>query len=693
MKYPTNKIRNLTFAGHGGTGKTTLFERLLFTAKAIPKAETLESGKTVSDYTAEEIERKISIVAAMAHLDWQGTKINILDTPGSSDFIGDVILCLRSSELAVLAISAKTGAQIETLKLWRNLNERNKPRAIFITKMEEGQPFDDLLVDIKTKLDMDAIPFTLPLFEGEVYKGVIDVLSGKAWLAKNEGLEEESELPAEYADALAAAKETIAEAAAEGDDDLMNKYLEEGELSDDEILVGLQKALQENKILPLFCGSALQNSGLHSFLNFVVQAGPDPTSAYELVVDKEGQTSKVMIDSEKPLAAIVVKTQYDQFSGKLSWVKVINGTLTSESDIYNVKEGKKERVGKMYVATGKKLDEVKELAAGDIGIVQKIVSLKTSDSITTANNQMTFVDLRLPTPVHSLAVNAEQKKDEDKLGESLIRVSEEDNTFQYKYNVETKETIIKGMGELHINIILDRIKKNQKIEVTTKVPRVAYRETIAGKAAAEYTHKKQSGGHGQYGRVALELSPLPRGEKYSFINAIVGGAIPKSYMPGVEKGVQEAMQAGVLAGYPVVDVESKIVDGKEHPVDSSEMAFKIAARNAFRQAMRDAKPSLLEPILRLTVFVEDKYLGDIMSDLSGRRGKILGQESAGGDIDEIKALVPESELLRYSIDLRAMTSGTGSFAIEFDHYEPLSGKLAEDIIKAAQDNLRPDEDD
>ena len=392
---------------------------------------------------------------------------------------------------------------------------------------------------------------------------------------------------------------------------------------------------------------------------------------------------EIPLDPDKPLAALVIKTTYDQFSGKLSWVKIIRGKLAADSEIFNATENKKERVGKLYTCQGKKLEETKELCAGDVGIIAKSSTLKTNDTLTAGDGSLNFVPLRLPEPVHSIAVHAAAKKDDDKLGEFLVRAAEEEKTFRHNFNAETKETVISGMGEMQINIILEKIKVNQKVEVETHVPRVAYRETITKKAGAEYTHKKQTGGHGQFGRVVMEIAPLPRGGNYQFVNAIVGGAIPKNYIPGVEKGVVEGMAHGTMAQYPVVDVEVKIVDGKHHPVDSSELSFKLAARNAFREAMRQAAPTLLEPVMNLTVWVEEKYLGDVMSDLSGKRGKILGQDSVGG-IAEIRAEVPQAELLRYSIDLRSITSGTGSFSVAFDHYAPISGRIAEDVIKAAE---------
>jgi elongation factor G len=639
----------------------------------------------VGDSTPEEIERKISIHAALAHVERKGKKINLFDTPGSSDFVGDVIPTFRASEFVVLTVDGRSGVQIETIKLWRNLEGRGKPRGFLITRLDDERGnFQNVLEDIKEKFKITAVPVTIPLGTGGAYQGVIDVLNEKAYFLQGGGLEKEGAVPQEFAAAAAAARESLIEAAAEGDDALMEKYLDQGVLEADEIRRGLIEALADHKLFPVFTAVAPKNSGLIPFLDFAADIAPGPASARDVSLDAGGASKEVPIDPGKPLAALVIKTTYDQFSGKLSWIKVIQGKLAAESEALNVSENKKERIGKLYTCQGKKLEEVRELYAGDVGILSKSASLRTNDTLAEAALTVNFLPLRLPEPVHSVAVNAAAKKDDDKLGEFLVRAAEEDRTFRYQYNGETRETVISGMGELQVNIILDKIKANQKIEVETHIPRVAYRETITKKAGAEYTHKKQTGGHGQYGKVLLEIAPLKRGENYQFVNAIFGGAIPKNYIPGVEKGVLEGMSAGTMAGYPVVDVEVKVVDGKYHPVDSSELAFKLAARNAFREAMRQAAPTLLEPIMNLTVFVENKYLGDVMSDLSGKRGKIQGQSSVGGGIEEIKAQVPQAELLRYSIDLRSITSGTGSFSVEFDHYSPISGKIADDVIKAAQ---------
>jgi elongation factor G len=685
MSYTTDLIKNVSIAGHGGTGKTTLFEHLLFTGGVIPKAETVESGRTTGDSTPEEIERKISIHTALAHIERAGKKINLFDTPGSSDFTGDVILSFRASEFALLTVDSRAGVQIETIKLWRNLEGRQKPRGIFITKMDdERADFNRIMEDIKEKFKVDPVPVTIPMGAGAGFQGVIDVLNEKAWLIQADGSpEKEGPIPGEYRELAAAARERLIEAAADGDDTLMEHYIDKGSLDAEEMHTGLIEALAEHKFVPAFAGVALKNSGLIPLLDFIADIGPDPRTARDKGFTADGKEQDIPLDSGSPLSALVIKTVYDQFSGKLSWIKIIGGKLTADSEAFNVSENKKERIGKLYTCQGKKLEEVRELFAGDVGIITKSATLKTNDTLSAGDGNINFVHLRLPEPVHSVAVNAVQKRDDDKLGEFLLRATEEDKTFRYHFNTETKETVISGMGELHVNIILDKIKQNQKIEVETHIPRVAYRETITKKASAEYTHKIQTGGHGQYGKVVLDIGPLGRGEGYKFENKIFGGAVPKNYIPGVEKGIAEGMARGTMAGYPVVDVEVAIVDGKYHPVDSSELSFKLASRNAFREAMKQAGPVLLEPVMNLTVFVEEKYLGDVMSDLSGKRGKILGQDAVGG-IGEIRAQVPQAELLRYSIDLRSITSGTGSFSVDFDHYAPISGKIADDVIKAAE---------
>ena len=583
MDFTTKKIRNVAIAGHGQTGKTSLFEQLLFVGGAITKPESVASGKTVSDYTPEEIENKISIYSSLAHVIWKDININFWDTPGSSDFIGEVISAFRSSEMALVLVDGRAGAQIETIKLWRDLDRRSKPRMVFINRCDdERTDVAAVTKDIHDKFNVQTCPLTIPMKNASGFSGVIDVLKGKAYLCSSDGtVEKQIEIPAEFKDAYEDARGVLAGAAAEGDDDLLIKFIDEGELTAEEITNGLKVAFENNRIVPIFCGVVLQNSGLISVLDFIAEIAPSPFERLETAKDADDADITVKISEDSPLAALVVKTSSDQFSGRLSYIKIITGTLSADSEVFNLSEGRKEKIGKLFRCVGKKLEETKAFVAGDIGIATKLGFTKTSDTLAASADTLSFVRLRHPEPVYSMAVSAKDKKDEDKMNELLVRYAEEDRTLSYKYNSETKQNVISGMGDLHISILLKKVQNQAKISIQTDVPRIAYRETIQRKAQAEYTHKKQSGGHGQYGRVVLAVESLPRGEYFKFTNAVFGGAISKSYIPGVEKGVREAMENGVLAGYPVVDVAVTVLDGKEHPVDSSEMAFKIAARNAF----------------------------------------------------------------------------------------------------------------
>lgn len=685
MGFSTEFIRTVAIAGHGQTGKTTFIEQLLLAAGTIQKAETIESGKTTSDFTPEEIQHKISLYSTLIHLEWKDKILNFWDTPGSSDFIGEVISAFRASELALMMIDARAGVQIETIKLWRMLDRRNKNRIVFINHMDDDRAdFHSCLQKIHTQFEVEICPVTIPIGNGSNFKGVIDILHGKAYeVADN--TEKEIAIPSDCIDEYTRAREVLAGAAAEGDEELLVKFIDEAGLSDEDIIRGLQLAIKDNRIVPSFAGCAKTGCGITSVLNFISEITPSASGALEVAFAKDESEITVKVDASQSLSAFVVKTSNDQFSGKISYIKVVTGTLESDSEVFNVTENKKEKIGKLYRTLGKKLIETKQLAAGDVGAAGKLPFAQTNDTLGASAETLPFLKLRTPNPVYSMAVFAKEKKDDDKLCETLLKICDEDKTLRFVYNAETHQNVISGMGDLHINIILSKVRALTKIDIQTAIPRIAYRETIQRKSQAEYTHKKQSGGHGQYARVVLSVQELPRGDTYSFTNAVFGGAISKGFIPGIEKGVKEAMVHGVLAGYPVVDVGVSILDGKEHPVDSSEMAFKIAARNAFKDATRNAGPILLEPIMNLTVFVDTMWLGDIMSDLSSRRGHILGQTNLGNGIEEIRAQVPHQELLKYAIDLRAMTSGTGSFDMIFDHYSPISGKIADEVISMAQE--------
>ena len=688
MSFTTDNIRNIAITGHGGTGKTSLVEQMLFAGGVIPKAEAVETGRTVSDFTEEEINQKISIKMSLMHLTWDSRKLNIFDTPGSADFMGEVVAAMRAAESAVIVVGAKAGVQIETIKIWRRLEAAETPRIIFVNKMERDQAdFRKVLDDLKTRFNKSFVPITIPIGTGTDYKGLLNLIEEKAYFIPKPGEQETaSEIPAEQKALAEDYRQILIESAAEGDDELMTKFFEEGTLSPEEVKRGIAEGLLSQKVVPVICGSALLNSGIRPLLDFIAQELPSPAIHGE-VSRINGTEEKITVELEAPFSAFCFKTTIDQFSGQLSFLKVVTGKLVHDSDAINYRESKKERIGKMYLCQGKKLIETSEICAGDVCIVSKLSATHTNDTLHAAEKPVKFAPLALPLPVHAVAVSARAKKDEDKLAQMLHRNAEEDRTFRISYNTETKETVISGMGELQINMILSKIKDAQKIEIDTKIPRVAFRETITKPSDAVYRHKKQTGGHGQFAEVSIQAKPLPRGEHYTFDNAIRGMAVSKGYIPGIEKGLHEAMEHGVLAGYPVMDVGVTLMDGKEHPVDSSEMAFKLASREALKAAMEKAGPVILEPIMKLSVFVEDQYLGDVLSDMSSRRGRVLGQDSLGGGIVEVKAEVPQAELLRYAIDLKAMTSGTGTFESEFDHYSPVTGKHADDIIKAAKEGV------
>jgi elongation factor G len=686
MSYTTDQIRNIAVAGHGSTGKTTLVENLLFTGGQIDRPEQVASGKTVSDFTEEEIEHKISIHTSLSHIFWKGHKINMLDTPGASDFVGEVISAFRTAESAVLLVDGEAGVQIETIKLWRALDQRDKPRIVFINKMDkERADFQAVLSDLNDKFKVKFVPVTIPMGQKGKYEGVIDLIHMKAYTAGGAGKKEtEIDIPAAYKDLAQKAHEEMIDAAAEGDDELAEKYLDGQELTIDEAIRGLTEDLADHKAVPVFCGSAQLCSGIMAFLDILNVIAPSPKGLHDWTYDAKHNEVEQEITTEGPVSLFSFKTSLDQFAGKLSFVKVITGTLKADLDLINVRENKREKCGKIYMSQGKKLEETADLMAGDIGIVAKMATAHTNDSFSDPAKPVEYRPLVLPQPVFHVAISAASKKDDDKMSDFIWRVMEEDKTIKLVYNAETRENVLSGMGEMHLNLIYERFKKATKIDVQTKVPKVAYRETITGQAEAEYTHKKQSGGHGQYARVNLKIKPMERGGNFRFVNDIHGGSISKNYLPGVEKGVTDAMLEGALAGFPVVDLEATVFDGKEHPVDSSDMAFQLAARGALKECLGKAKPALLEPIMTLRVFVDEKYLGDILSDVSGKRGRVLAQNQLGGGIVEVDAEAPQSELLRYAIDLRSMTSGTGSFEVEFNRYAPLGGKQAEDVIKTAQ---------
>ncbi len=685
MSVSSTDLRNIAIIGHIGTGKTSLLEQILFQCGVISRAESVSSGKTVSDFTEEEASREMSIHTSMAPVEYEGKLLTFLDTPGTADFIGEVISALRSCENALMVVDARDGAQIETIKLWKRLNNRNKPRAVFLNRCDRDRAdFFASFNTLKEQLPAVYVPVTIPMGTGKDFKGVINLIEMQAYTFDENGKERVGAIPDEYKEIVDEYELLLIEAAAEGTDELIEKYFEEGTLSPDEIREGMREGLKDNRVVPVFAGSGEKGAGISSLLHFIKNNFVSPLGSTDEITRGDTEES-ITIQEDGPTAAYIFKTTIDQFSGKLSYVKVIQGKLSGDTEVMEPTIGKKEKPGKVYHLIGKKLVEVQSLSAGEIGVIAKSNLAHTNCTLSAGDLGFVFHPLRFPSPVYSLAITAGDKKAEDKMNDALHRVVEEDITFQTSFNEETKESTVSGMGELHINMILDRIKEKQKITINTRTPKVAYRETITKKSGVvEYAHKKQSGGHGQYGKVLIEIEPLQRGEQYSFTNAIKGGSVSKGYMPGIEKGLHDAMEEGFLAHYPLVDIGVTIVDGKEHPVDSSEMAFRLAAKGAMKAAIEKAGPVILEPFMKLSVYINDQYLGDILSDLSGKRGRVLGQDDIGGGITLVKAEVPQPEMLNYSIDLKSMTSGTGSFEIEFDHYETISGRIADDVIATAK---------
>ncbi|MDF1567829.1 MAG: elongation factor G [Spirochaetaceae bacterium] len=676
MAISMNAIRNVAVCGHGSTGKTSLVEQMLFRSGVISKAETIESGRTQSDYLDDEIEHQFSLHTSLMNLPWKDMKINVLDTPGSADFVGEVVASFRAAETAIMVISAPAGIQIETVKLWRRLDNRDLPRIVFVNKMDmDRADFRKSLSEITDAFGVTAVPLNLPLGESEEHTGIVDLLHMKAILAGGQ----ETDIPAEMNDEIADWREKLIEMAAEGDDELTEKFFDQGTLEGPDILKGLLEGMAANTFVPVLCGSAEKGTGINDLLDIITELSPAPGRDPEPVEDGDS----VDYDASGEFSGFVYKTSIDKFSGKISYIKVVTGVLKA-GEIYNARVEKKERVSKVFHINGKNIKETTELVAGDLGAVVKLESVHTNDSISSSPPGIIYKPLALPAPVHTLAISAENQKDEDKMNDYLHKVAEQDLTFKIGFDEETKETVISGMGEMHIISIFEKLLKESKIKVLTRKPRVPYRETITKTADAEYTHKKQSGGHGQYGRVLIKAKPLSRGDDFELTNDIKGGSVSKGYFPGIEKGLREAMGEGVLAGYPMVDIGVSVYDGKEHPVDSSEMAFKLAAKNALKLAMEKAGPTLLEPMVNLTIYVEDQYLGDVLSDLSTKRGRVQDQVPIGGGIQSIKAVVPQGELLNYAIDMKSLTSGTGAYEMEFSHYDPVSGKVAQDIVAASK---------
>jgi elongation factor G len=680
--YPIEKIRNIALVGHGGAGKTSLTEALLFNAGAINRAGRVEDGNTVSDFDPDEVAKGISISLSLAPFEWKEHKINLLDAPGYADFLGDAEAALRAADAAIIVVSAVEGVEVQARVVWDICEHLGLPRAIFINKLDrERASFQRTLDELVDVFGTKIAPMHLPVGEEHDFAGIADLLGERAYTY--DGGRTETDIPEALSAQEVPLHEKLVESIVESDDSMMERYLEGVEIETKEIATALEKAVASGTTVPVLVGSATKGIGVDLLADFMVDEMPSPAERRPEKARRGEEEAELPPDPGGPLAALVYKTLSDPYVGKLTFFRVYSGTFRPDQTAFNVTQNSDERIGQVFTMRGKTQESEAEIPAGDIGAVAKLQNTLTGDTLGTRQAPFALTGIDFPDPLLALAIEPKTKGDEDKLSTALHKLAEEDPTFHYERNAETHQTLIKGMGEAHLDVIVQRLARHH-VEVTTAPPRVAYRETVKRTASAQGRHVKQSGGRGQYAVCSLELSPLPRGGEFEFQNAIVGGAIPNNFIPSVEKGVRKALEAGPLAGYPVVDVKAKLFDGKFHTVDSSDIAFQLAGGLAFRDAARGAGIVLLEPIMDLNVMVPDDSVGDIMGDLSSKRARIEGSEAVGRGWTHIKAKVPQGEILRYSIDLRSKTGGRATFRSGFSHYEEAPSHVQEKVAAEAQ---------
>lgn len=690
MKRPeTAKIRNVALVAHGSAGKTTLTEAMLFSAGATTRLGRVEDGTTVTDYDEDEIRRQISISAALAWCEWKGRKLNLVDTPGFAAFLTDARNALQVVDGAVVVVGAPDGVKVQTEKVWSYAAVRALPRAIYLSKMDrERADFIRALEDVQKNLSPKAVPVQVPFGQEAAFVGVVDLVRMRAlkFATDGSGKATEGAVPDEVKTLAETHRASLVEAVAEGDDRLLEKYLESGELTEVEVQEGLVRGIREQKLFPVLCGAPARNIAVSPLLDLVADCFPSPLDRSPVQgTDPKGDGAITReVKDDGPLAALVFKTVADPYAGKVSLFRVYTGTLTSDSTVFNATKGVRERVGQLLLLRGKQQTPVEALGAGDTGAVVKLKETGTGDTLCDEKTPIRLPEISFPPPVISFAVEPKAKGDEDKMSTAFARLREEDPTIQIRYDPQTKETVVSGMGRAHAEIVAERLKRKFGVDVTLKTPRVPYKETIKARVReVQGRHKKQTGGRGQFGDCWIHMEPLPRGSGFEFVNQVVGGAIPRNFIPAVEKGILEGMERGSVAGYPVVDLKVILYDGSTHPVDSSELAFKLAGRLAFRKAVAVARPTLLEPIMTVEVIAPGECMGDIVGDLNSKRGRVLGLEAKGRN-QAVKVNVPLAEMLEYDSRLRSITGDRGDYSMEFSHYEEVPAHIQEKLVAEAK---------
>jgi elongation factor G len=685
-RFPPEKIRNVALVGHGGSGKTTLAEALLYKAGAITRVGRVEDGTTVCDFDPEEQKRGLSLSLALAPFEWNDHKVNLIDTPGYADFIGDVHAALRVADLAVFVVSAVEGVEVQTHAAWKIAAELDIPRLIFVNKLDrERASFERTLDQLRDKFGAGVAPLELPIGEEASFRGVADLLTDTAYFYEG-GTSTHGEVPDELADLEHQVHDNLVEGIVVADDELLERYLGGEEISVDELEHCLAHGVASATVFPVVVGSAVNDVAIDRLADFICEIGPAPADRPPVPVTAAGSEIEVASDPSGDPLALVFKTIADPYVGHISMFKVLSGTIRPDDHLWNTRSSTDERLHGLFTVRGKEQDQLTDVPAGDIAAVAKLAATETGDTLAPKGKPVTVEPIAIPAPVLATAILARTQADEDKLANALHRLQEEDPALVIDRDEETHQTVLRGTGETHLQITLEKLARKFGVDVDTEDVRVAYRETIQGSAAnVEGKHKKQSGGHGQFGVCVINVEPLPRGGGFEFADKIVGGAIARPYIPAVQKGIEEAMSTGGVYGYPIVDVKVELIDGKQHAVDSSEMAFKIAGRLAIREAMAKADPVLLEPISLLEVTVPLEYQGDVMGDLNSRRGRVQGSDVAGVGEQTVSALVPTSEITRYAIELRSLTGGRGRFTATHDHYDVMPAHLVDKVKRETKD--------